>query len=113
MSFATPIKPDLEKILNQQRPKHFTPARAGWYGPEMPRGSESLNPTLESYGPASTARSVRAALTAAAIPDPKAVLAIAVLILLMRALRIIQEQRRRQADVMAIGSSIAEERKAA
>jgi hypothetical protein len=110
---AVPIKPDLQKILNRQQNLHFVPARAGWYGPEMrPAPQAALNPVLEAYGPAATARSVRAALMAAAIPDPKALLAIGVLIVLMRILRQTQEQRR-EALVLPIRSAPADEERQA
>ncbi len=112
---AVPIRPDLGKLLKQQdqRNRHFEPAQAGWNGPEMQRAQDvSPNPVLEAYGPAATVRSVRAALMAAAIPDPKAVVAIAVLIILMRIMR--QMQDRRKAAVIPIRSSLPdEERRAA
>ena len=112
---AIPIRPDLGKMLKQheQRNRQFDPAQAGWNGPEMQRLQDvAPNPVLEAYGPAATARSVRAALMAAAIPDPKAVVAIAVLIILMRILR--QVQDRRKAAIIPIRSTLAEEeRKAA
>ncbi|MGZ4787441.1 MAG: hypothetical protein ACXVZV_02190 [Terriglobales bacterium] len=115
-AFAVPVKPDLGKILKQQeqRNRPFQPAQAGWNGPEMQRAQGAApNPVLEAYGPAATARSIRAALTAAAIPDPSAVVAIVVLIILMRIMRQTQE-RRRQAVVLPIRStSHEEERKAA
>jgi len=98
-AFAVPVKPDLEKILKQQehRNRSFEPAQAGWNGPEMQRPQDAApNAVLEAYGPAATARSIRAALAAAAIPDPKAVVAIGVLILLMRIMRQIQDRRRSQ-----------------
>jgi hypothetical protein len=88
--YAVPIKPDLEKILKQQEqpPRPYEPARAGWDGPEMVRPQEaSPNVVYETYGPASTARAVRAALRAAATPDPVALFAIGALILLLRLTR--------------------------
>jgi len=106
-AFAVPVKPDLEKILKQQdqRKRTFEPAQAGWNGPEMQRPQDaSPNAVLEAYGPAATVRSVRAALMAAAVPDPKAVLAIAVLIMLMRIMRQVQERRRQAAVVVPIRS---------
>ena len=116
-AFAVPIKPDLERILKQQeqRKRSFEPAQAGWNGPEMQRAQDAApNAVLETYGPAATARSIRAALVAAAIPDPKAVVAIAVLIVLMRMMWQIQDRRHRQAAVVPIRGSIPpEESKAA
>lgn len=89
-AWAVPIKPDLEKILKeqQQTPRHYEPARAGWNGPEMVKPQESSpNPVYEAYGPASTARAIRASLRAAATPDPVALLGIGMLILLLRMVR--------------------------
>lgn len=116
-AFAVPVKPDLEKILNQQehRRRTFEPAQAGWNGPEMQRPQDAApNAVLEAYGPAATARSIRASLMAAAVPDPKAAIAIAALIILMRIMRQVQERRKRLAAVVAIRpASPEEERRAA
>ena len=104
-AFAVPVKPDLNKILNQQEHRRhtFEPAQAGWNGPEMQRPQDaSPNAVLEAYGPAATARSIRAAVMAAAVPDPKAVVAIAVLIILMRIMRQVQERRRQVGVVVPI-----------
>lgn len=104
-ALAVPVKPDLEKILKQQerRNRSFEPAQAGWNGPEMQRPQDvAPNAVLEAYGPAATARSVRAALMAAAIPDPKAVVAIAILIMLMRIMRVIQERRGKTLAIVPI-----------
>jgi len=109
---ATPIRPDLHKLLQEEKPRSFAPARAGWNGPEMRPAQGTLNPTLEAYGPAATARAARASLLAAVIPDPKAVIAIGTLIVLLRVLRQ-QKLRRKSATVMAIRHSTEEERQAA
>ena len=116
VSFAVPVKPDLDKILKQQdqHMRHFEPAQAGWNGPEMQRPQEaSPNAVLEAYGPAATVRSVRAALLAATIPDPKAVVAIAILIVLMRIMRQLQERRRDTAAVVPIRSVTNKEQRRA
>jgi hypothetical protein len=117
-AFAVPVKPDLEKILKQQeqRNRSFEPAQAGWNGPEMQRAQDaSPNVVLETYGPAATERAVRAALAAAAIPDPKAVIAIAGLILLMRIMVQAQTRERRRAPVVAmhVVESVEKKKKAA
>ncbi len=115
-AFALPVKPDLNKILNQQehRRRNFEPAQAGWNGPEMQRPQDAApNAVLEAYGPAATARSIRAALMAAAMPDPKAVIAIAVLILLMRIMRQVQDRRKRLAVVVPIRADGPEEERQA
>ncbi len=116
-AFAVPVKPDLEQILKeqQQRPRHYEPARAGWNGPEMVKPQESSpNPVYEAYGPASTARAIRASLRAAAIPDPVALLGIGMLILLLRMVR--AQGQRQKAAVVVIGPQpemVPDERKAA
>lgn len=115
-AFALPVKPDLKKILNQQErgKRSYEPAQAGWNGPEMKRPQDGdPNPVLEAYGPAATARSVRAALVAAAVPDPKAVAAIAVIIILMRVMLQIEERRKQGAVVPIRAESSGEERRAA
>ncbi|HUN88837.1 MAG TPA: hypothetical protein VMU28_08605 [Terriglobales bacterium] len=102
---AVPVKPNLEKMLQQQERRHqtFEPAHAGWNGSEMQRPQDvSPNPVLEAYGPAATVRSIRASLVAAAIPDPKAVVAIAVIIVLMRVIRTQRERREQAANVVGI-----------
>ncbi len=103
---ALPVKPNLEKILKQQEqpPHQYEPARAGWDGPEMVRPQEaSPNPVYETYGPASSVRAIRAALKAAATPDPAAIVAIGMLILLWRIAR--NERTRREAAVLVMPRS--------
>src|SRR4051812_16196628 len=115
--YAVPIKPDLEKILKQQEqsPRQYEPARAGWDGPEMVRPQEAApNVVYETYGPASTARAVRAALWAAATPDPVALFAIGALILLLRLTRRQQAQRQSAAVLIMPHSDMgSRDRKAA
>lgn len=115
-SFAVPVKPNLEKTLQQQeqRRRTFIPAQAGWNGPEMQRPQDAdPNPVLEAYGPAATVRSIRASLVAAAIPDPKAVVAIAVIIILMRTMITLRERRQHEANVIPIRQRTPEEQQAA
>lgn len=99
---ATPIRPDIRKVVSesQTRPAPMAPARAGWNGPEMqPEGR-----TIPALDPAVTLRANKAALLSAAIPDPRALFAVLIVIILMRALKKINdEQKRRQpATVVAI-----------
>lgn len=99
---AVPIKPDLQKILKQQeqRPRHYEPAQAGWNGPEMVKPQEaSPNPVYEAYGPGATVRAIRASLAAAAKPDPVAISGIGMLILLLRLARHERTKRERAAVV--------------
>jgi hypothetical protein len=84
---ATPIQPDLQKLLSKPRSAQqwFEPARAGWEGPEtqtsgLPRSSF----VLEKFGPAETARMARANFLAAAVPDLRIWASLGALILLLR-----------------------------
>ena len=84
---ATPIKPDLKKLLSQPQPRkqEYIPARAGWDGPELPAVQSNIY--MEHYGAEASSRAVRASLVAAAVPDWRAVLAVVAAILLLRRLR--------------------------
>jgi len=84
---ATPIQPDLEKLLSKPRSEHewFEPARAGWDGPETETSGFSRSSlVLEKFGPAETARVARASFLAAAVPDPRIWACLCALILLLR-----------------------------
>ncbi len=86
---ATPIRPDLQKILAepQQAAVQFPPARAGWQGSEMATSTPSTNPGVAVLRQASAANAARASLIAAALPDPRILLLIGLAILLLRRLR--------------------------
>jgi hypothetical protein len=84
---ATPIQPDLEKLLSKPHSEQqwFEPARAGWDGPETEvSGLSRSGSILEKFGPAETARIVRASFLAAAVPDPRIWGCLCALILLLR-----------------------------
>jgi hypothetical protein len=100
---AMPIKPDVRKVLAQPQvsPTQFAPARAGWDGPESARSAQNFNSTYEQFGPNGTARAVKSSLVAAALPDYRALAAIALVILLLRRMR----KDRRQAEVAAAAAS--------
>ncbi len=88
-ALATPIRPDIRKLVEQRQQEsmpQFIPARAGWDGPEMPPQARR-NPSLETMGGAGMARAERAELISAATPDPRTVLGILALIILLRLLR--------------------------
>ncbi len=89
---ATPIRPDIRKIVSQA-PKDTSadsmPARAGWDGPEMPAKTSGIG--MDNAG--GLARADRAELLAAATPDPRAVLGIAAVIFLLRLLKQQDEKR--------------------
>ncbi len=85
---ATPIRPDLQKLLAQpqEATMRFAPARAGWQGPE--------NSATVAAGPANTVldqsadvRVMRRTLLAVAIPDPRLVVAIVVALFVLRRVR--------------------------
>lgn len=86
-SEATPIRPDVKKLINQpQQPDiHLAPARAGWNGPEMARAGDA--PGLVLFGSASDAQAVRESLIAAFVPDPRVLAFLMALILLLRQFR--------------------------
>jgi hypothetical protein len=91
---ATPIRPDIKKLVaqpQQDSAAQFMPARAGWEGPEMARNGRLDNPALEDS--AAATRAWRAALMAAATPDPGAILGILALIFLLRVLRGREQER--------------------
>jgi hypothetical protein len=92
------MRPDVRKLVSQpqQAPVDLPPARAGWNGPESARSTRpSSSAALDTFGQAATARAVRASMLAAAIPDPRALTAIGVLIFVLRGLR----GRRRPAEI--------------
>ena len=87
---ATPIHPDIRKLLkeHQDPTPEFAPARAGWHGPESAKtGDESPSPAMEKFSPASAARANRESLIAAAVPDWRVLLVILALIVVLRKLR--------------------------
>lgn len=88
-AFATPIRPDIQKVVTQQQSPaaEFPPARAGWNGPEMASNSQNPNPTLEKIGPQASARAVRQSLAGVAFFDMKFLALIALVILLLRRIR--------------------------
>ncbi|HET8666434.1 MAG TPA: hypothetical protein VFM10_00550 [Terriglobales bacterium] len=91
---ATPIRPDVRRVLAQPQssPAQFAPARAGWDGPEMPKSPQMVNTTYEKLSPATNARMVRQSLIAAFLPDYRALAAIALVILLLRRIRKTRQQ---------------------
>lgn len=86
---ATPIRPNIQKLVAQPQPSadNFSPARAGWNGPETSSSNQPINTTYEQLSPANTARAVRQSLLAAALPDYRILAAILLVILLLRRIR--------------------------
>lgn len=86
---ASPIRPDIKKILAQPPAPEpqYIPARAGWNGPEIATAKASPNPTYESLSPVKAAIAVRTSLIGAAIPDLRILALIVLVILLLRRMR--------------------------
>jgi hypothetical protein len=83
---ATPIQPDIKKLLSTPRPtQHFAPARVGWNGPEAAASSEAI--PAESLGSVGPRTDQRQALIQLATPDWRIFLALGALIFLLRLLR--------------------------
>jgi len=92
---ATPVEPDLEQLLKAPVPTHqFTPARAGWNGPESagPEGASDVT-VLDRYSPEASALALRRELQHLAIPDWRFASSLALLIVALRAVRQRMEQR--------------------
>jgi hypothetical protein len=85
---ATPIQPDIKKLLSTPRPtQQFAPARVGWNGPEAATASAEPSPFMQRFGPVGFQHDLRKSLIAVATPDWRIFLALGALILLLRALR--------------------------
>ncbi len=81
---ATPIRPDLQKLLAEPQEPSFAPARAGWDGPEM---SVTASPAARELLEHSAARQMmRASLLALLVPDFRILLLIGLAIILLRRL---------------------------
>lgn len=90
LALATPIEPDIEKLLQQPAaPPPYEPARVGWNGPEMP----AAVPLPLEMNQAARARAVRRALSEVLFPDPRVLAAILSTILLLRWMRVVRERR--------------------
>ncbi|HSE48206.1 MAG TPA: hypothetical protein VLA96_03255 [Terriglobales bacterium] len=83
-SDATPIKPDVRKLVETPppAPPAYEPARAGWNGPETSPGQIAMAAAQEAH-----VRAVRRALATVVTPDPRAWAAILAMILLLRKVR--------------------------
>ena len=99
-SQATPIKPDVQRMIReaQQAQRPFIPARAGWSEPSS--DSAALhNPVLASLSSDRVQQEYRQTLAMVATPDPWIVVALAMVIVLMRKLRSMDAARKRAAAV--------------
>lgn len=100
---ATPIKPDVQKLLrqSQQNQQPFIPARAGWSEPGG-AANPARNPVLESISEEHMRQEYRELLIAVATPDPWFVVALVTLVFLMRKLRALEAARAREAAGLAV-----------
>jgi hypothetical protein len=86
MASATPIQPDIKKLLSTPLPpRHFAPARVGWNGPEAAPAVEAL--PAARFGNLTPQRDMKQALIQLATPDWRIFLALGTLIILLRQLR--------------------------
>ena len=89
---ATPVEPDLELLLKAPTPTHqFTPARAGWNGPESAGPGDSSG--MVALDPEASALAFRRELQQLAIPDWRFAVGLALLIVALRILRQRAEER--------------------
>ena len=111
---ATPIKPDVQRMIreSQQSQKPFIPARAGWSEPTSTTAALH-NPVLESLKGDNARSEFRETLAMVATPDPWLVVAFLTIILLMRKLRTIEESRRRAVVPVMTGNAEPETQLAA
>ena len=96
---ATPLGLDLEKIVDQaQKPaQRFAPARAGWDGPMMTTQKQATTPAFsQMLDEAALTQAMRAQIEAIAIPDPRVLVGLATLILLLRKWREMRQPVPRQ-----------------
>ncbi len=105
---ATPIHPDVRKVLARptESPADFAPARAGWDGPETPKGIQTLNTTYEQLGPAATARKVHQSLLAAFVPDYRVLGSLLLMMMLLR--RIVVRRRTVSLAQVTAGNALAD-----
>ena len=88
---ASPIQPDIRRLVEESQgpPPKFEPARAGWNGPE---NASPAGGTTQELLQAAQVRAVHRTLALAVTPDPKALGAIFLLIVLLRKLRTSRER---------------------
>jgi hypothetical protein len=84
---ATPIRPDVKKLLAAPPGStvQFAPARAGWNGPEAPSAKHAgLNPELAGITAAAARIEFKNAILSALVPDPRITAAIMLTIVFLR-----------------------------
>ena len=108
---ALPMKPDVEKQLQQQiEKKTYPPARAAWNGVETTR--PPFNPVYESMLYPLSGEAMRDKLLTLAIPTPGFLFAIGSLIFLLRLMRR-ERARAKTAEAVAMPAAIETAREAA
>jgi hypothetical protein len=86
LAWGMPMKPDVEKQLEQQiNKKTYPPARVAWNGPET--GRKPFNPVYEAMVYPMSGEAMRDRLLTLAVPSPGFLFAIGSLILLLRLMR--------------------------
>jgi len=102
IAHASPIQPDIRRMVEEPQgpPMKFQPARAGWNGPESPATTGGSNRQLTQ---AAQVRAVRHTLALVVTPDPKALAAIFLMIVLLRKLRSARERRPQAPSSPSIG----------
>ncbi len=95
---ATPIRPDLKKLVTAPPPSResFVPARAGWNGPEM--SPDAPNPVLQYL---LRRPPVWQEVASIAVPDWRLVALLGLAILLLRTLRRREQKQEKKAEVLA------------
>ncbi len=100
-AFATPIRPELKQLLREAQRSQFEymPARAGWNGPEAKPKSASLNPTYEKLKYADSPQALRHQIRSLIVPDPRALGALAFLIVALRFMKMRQQHAPESTEV--------------
>jgi hypothetical protein len=100
---ATPIKPDVQRMIreSQQAQQPFIPARAGWNEPSATTAALH-NPVLASLTGDRVQQEYRETLMSVATPDPWILVALGMVIVLMRKLRSIEARRKSAAAVALV-----------
>jgi hypothetical protein len=87
---ATPITPSVDQLIKQAQkpPVRFAPAHAGWNGPLMAPAKPAADGVPEDFNQlldqAALQRASRAEVRRVAVPDPRIVVGLAMLIFLLR-----------------------------
>jgi hypothetical protein len=83
---ASPIRPDLKKVLAQPPAvmPQFIPARAGWNGPEITTARSAPNPTYEALRAPGDPRALQLSLLTTMVPDFRIIALLGLMIVLLR-----------------------------